>query len=358
MKRNRSYLPYPAAIIAGIFCLFLLNGCYYVKQGRYLLKYQMRATANKKLMADSATPQDIKKFLERVEEARAFAFDSIGLNKSKNYSSFVKVDRDYLVDNVYAAKSDTFAQYLWHYPFFGAMPYKGFFEKAGAEKEAARLHKKGYDVFIGEIDGFSSLNTLKDPAYSCLKRYGHYSLSSLIIHELTHATIYRKNQTQFNEEAAMFVGTVGGLRYVAGKFGPESAASKLAIATVNDAQRYHALMHDLYLRLDTAYRTEKTSPARIAAKERIIDAFKKEIQKNYDSLFQTKSYASLPSTAINNAIVMINRTYTNDLDLYYKLYDLCGKDLHTTVEELKKVAQMKGDAKENLRKRVGNSPTR
>jgi len=56
--------------------------------------------------------------------------------------------------NVYAARPDTFAQYFWKYPFLGAMPYKGFFERRDAEKEAVSLKKKGYDVLIGEVNGY------------------------------------------------------------------------------------------------------------------------------------------------------------------------------------------------------------
>ena len=180
--------------------LFFLPGCYYLNQGSTLLKYHCAAVSNKTLLADTATPADVKKFLSAVEDIRGFAVDKIGLNKNKNFSSFVKVDRDYLVDNVYAARADTFAQYFWRYPILGAMPYKGFFSKSDAEKEAASIGKKGFDVHIAEINGFSTLGILRDPAYSFMKRYGPYSLSSLLFHELTHATIFIKNQPSFNED--------------------------------------------------------------------------------------------------------------------------------------------------------------
>jgi predicted aminopeptidase len=353
VKKNEiALIRFVAKAIAVGFFLCALDGCYYVKQGDRLLKYQISATSNTKLIAKPSTPPDIKQFLEKVEEIRRFAFDTIGLKKNKNFSCFVQINRKYLIDNIYAAKPDTFAQYFWHYPFFGAMPYKGFLEKKDAEKEAARLRKQGYDVFIGEVDGFSSLGFLKDPVYSFMKDFGPYSLSSLIFHELTHSTLFIKNQSQFNEEIATFVGTVGGLRYVADKFGSGSEAYKRALLSVNDSKRYHALMRSLYLRLDSAYRSEKSVQSRIAAKERIIGQFKQDIAKDYDSLFKTKAYTNLPRSTINNAIILINRTYTSDLDLYYKFYEQCGGDLKKTLAALGTLRTMKGDPKENIRTRL------
>jgi predicted aminopeptidase len=334
------------------FCLSLLSGCYYYKQGKYLLKYQLSAESNQKLIAKPATPPDIREFLKKVEEIRRYAVDSIGLKKNKNFSYYVKVNRNYLIDNVYAAKADTFVQHFWTYPFFGAMPYKGFFKKDDAEKEAARLRAKGYDVFVGEVDGFSSLGVLRDPTYSFMKDFGPYSLSSLIFHELTHATIYLKNQSQVNEEIATFVGTVAGLRYVASKFGPDSPQYKKASLSVSDAKSYHELMRNLYLRLDSAYRSEQSPQSRIVIKGRIIEEFKRRIAKDYDSLFQTKGYTNLPTAAINNATILINHTYTSDLDLYYALYHQCGDDMKATLGELSKLRKMKGDPKDNIRSKL------
>jgi hypothetical protein len=47
---------------------------------------------------------------------------------------------------------------------------------------------------------------------------------------------------------------------------------------------------------------------------------------------------------------MIHMTYSQDLDLYYKLFDRCGKNFKATIAALGKISRMKGDPKENLRK--------
>jgi predicted aminopeptidase len=334
------------------FIILLMNGCYYLKQGSELLSYQCSAESNKTIIADTATPPEVTHFLRKVEDIRAFAVEKIGLNKTNNFSCFVKTERDYLIDNVYAAQADTFAQYFWHYPFFGAMPYKGFFNRHDAEKEAARLQKRGYDVLIGEVDGFSSLGILRDPVYSFMANYGPFSLANLIFHELTHATIYRKNQSQFNEEAATFIGTEAALSYVAETFGKNSEAYKKALLLITDNATYHRLIDTLYAALDSVYRTVVPANGRIAAKLDLIDRFKKNIAANYDAFFKTRGYASINRTTINNASILIQMTYTRDLSMYRELYKRCGNDLKKTVAALKEINAMKGDPKENLRARL------
>jgi predicted aminopeptidase len=332
-------------------CLFVfpLCSCYYIHQGSMLLKYQCRSVSNKSMLADPATPADLRKFLLDVEEIRRFAVDSAGLAENGNFSRFVRIERDYLIDNVYAARADTFVQYLWHYPFLGAMPYKGFFNRDGAEKEAACLRKKGYDVAIGRIDGFSSLGMLRDPVYSFMQRYGPYSLANMIGHESTHATIFIKNQSPFNEETATFIGRETGLRFIAYRYGKNSEWFKRANAFIEDEKTYSSLLTGLFRTLDTIYRSGRPREVRIALKNEAIDRFKAFVAGRYDSLFITKNYAGIASAVINNASLMIAMTYSRDLDIYYDLYRQCGNDLRKTVEALVALQGMKGDPKENLR---------
>jgi len=346
MKEN----PVPF-IACGLIVLFL-SGCYYLQQGSTLLKYHCNAQSNRTVIADSSTPQDIRIFLTTVEDIRRFAVESVGLKKNNNFSCFVKVSRDYVIDNVYAAESDTFVQYLWRYPFLGAMPYKGFFDRSGAEKEAAGLREKGYDVFIGEVNGFSTLGILRDPVYSFMEKYGPYSMSSLIFHELAHSTVFFKNQSQFNEEAATFIGREAGLRYVAEKYGCGSEAYKKAMAFNEDGKTYYRLINGLYRKLDSIYRNEKSRDARIVLKNNVINGFKRDLILKYDSLFKTESYKGFGTATINNATLMIAMTYTRDLDVYYELYRQCGNNLKSTIAALIELRKIKGDPKKNLRERL------
>ncbi|MGO9411115.1 MAG: aminopeptidase, partial [Spirochaetia bacterium] len=184
---------------------------YLVKQGDYLLRYSSGTESVDDLLKSPSTPADTREFLQRVKEIRTFAVESIGLRDNGNYTRYKSIDRDYLVDVVQACDALSFTPYQWSYPFMGKLPYKGFYERPDALAEAGRLKKEGYDVIVRKVDAFSTLGFTKDPVYSFMKKYSPYELASTIIHEQTHATLWVKGQTDFNEELADFVGETGAL---------------------------------------------------------------------------------------------------------------------------------------------------
>jgi predicted aminopeptidase len=55
-----------------------------------------------------------------------------------------------------------------------------------------------------------------------MSRYAEADLADLVIHELTHATLFLKGQDQFNEELASFVGSRGALLWLEASQGRDS----------------------------------------------------------------------------------------------------------------------------------------
>jgi predicted aminopeptidase len=331
--------------------LLLLSNCgYLLKQGRYVLKYNSSAVEISEILEDSSTAPELRTFLERVVDIKRFAVEEIGLSDNGNYTRYVKVNRDYMADAVSAAQATRFEQYRWWYPFFGSFPYKGYFERKDAEREAKRLARKGYDTHIGKVDAFSTLGILKDPVYSFMKDYPVYLLASLIIHEQTHATIFIKSQVQFNEELATLVGNEGGLAYVESRFGKESDEYRSMLAYEHDYTTYRTLLKKLYDTLDTLYKKELPREHTISKKAVLIDEFKRAIESGYDTLFSTGNYKGVKKARINNAYLMVRMTYTRDLDLMYRLYRKHNSDLKSTVATLKTLRKKKGNPKEHLRK--------
>jgi len=330
--------------------LFLFNGCYLAKQGTGLLRYQSRAARiDKMLKKDDITP-DMRDFLLRVTDIRSFAMDSLGLKRNKNYLTYVKADRDYTVDVLVASKDDAFEVYRWWFPIVGSVPYKGFFDRKDAEKEARKIEKKGgYDINIGMADAFSTLGFFGDPIYSFMIGYNVYDLASLIIHEQTHATVFIKNQTQLNEEIATFVGDEGGLLYVKSKFGEDSEQYRAAVLSKNDYATYINLMRTLYNDLGELYKSDSAREYKLAEKARVFTAFRNKVASNYDSLFRTPRYTGLKQAKLNNAVIAARMTYNLDMSLFYKLYESCGKDLTAVIAKLKTLKKVKSGHKEYIR---------
>jgi predicted aminopeptidase len=335
--------------------LLSMNGCVYLaKQGAGLLRYQSRAVSIDKMLEKDHLMPEMREFLERVLDIREFAMDTLGLRRNNNYTKYVRVDRDYMVDVVVASKDDAFELYRWWFPIVGSMPYKGFFDRAAAERAARRIERRGgYDIHIGRAAAFSTLGFFSDPIYSFMINYSVYDLASIIIHEQMHATVFIKNEVRLNEEMATFVGDVGGLLYVRNRFGEDSEEYRAAVLSKYDYRTYVDLLRALYEELGELYGGNSNRVHKLAEKERILAAFRDSIANSYDSLFRTPRYQGLKTAQLNNAIIAANMTYNLDISLFQELYESLGNDLPAVVRELKALRKVRGDRREYLRARIG-----
>lgn len=318
----------------------------------YIIRYNSKAESINEMLEDPQISQETKDFLSLIQEIRSYAFDSIGLVENDNYTRFVKIEKDYLVDVVSAADELAFNQYTWCYPFFGCFPYKGYFERKDAQKQALKLSNKGLDTHIGRVDAFSTLGFFSDPVYSFMQEYSVFGIASLIFHEQTHATIFLKNNIQFNEELATFIGTEGALKFIKMKYGVESDIYRNAILAIEDSNTYMMLTRKLYRRLEKNYNSKISNEKKREEKQKIITSFKKEIMDNYDQFFKTNLYSKIGEAQINNAVLAIRMTYTLDLDIYYKFYKHNKYDLLKTMDFFKTLKKCRNDPKKVIIKEM------
>jgi predicted aminopeptidase len=328
--------------------ILLLNGCYLWKQGTRLLSYTSQSVPIPRLMKRPDTPDSLKQFFNLVNEIRAYATDSIGLAKNRNFTRFVSINKPYLIDLVSATGKTDFAAYTWCYPFFGCWPLRGYFDSADAIKEAQRLKKRGLDVARSTAGAFSTLGFLSDPVYSYMKKYHLYQIANLIIHEQTHPTVYVKNQAEFSEEFASFVGAEGALGFIRSKYGDTSAQFKNAVKESKDIDTYYRSIQSLYRVLNAVYGSTISQEEKLQKKQEIISGFKDSIARNYNAIFLTQEYRGIEKADINNAFISLDMTYTLDLDLFYRLYEKENRDLRKTVVVVKALSKKKGDCKRNL----------
>ena len=341
----------PAALlILGIFPL--IGGCYLLKQGTYLLSYNTRSRPIEKVLAEGSAGQDAEAMLRSVREIRRYAVEEIGLEKNRNYTRYLELDKDYIVDVVTACAADSFTPHQWRFPLFGSFPYKGFYEKADARREADRLEKRGLDVWIRRVDGFSTLGLLSDPIYSFMTDYSLYALADLIIHEQTHATIFIKNQIQFNEELATFVGREGALTFLRDRYGTDSSAYTQALAGLEDWRVFGDRMIDLHDQLKRLYSLEAERETALAEKHRIVGQFNRRLITEAPELFRTDRFRSFKGIPANNAYIMSFVRYNQDLELFYSLYEANGRDIRSTVDVLKRLKKTKRPPKQALKQLI------
>jgi predicted aminopeptidase len=325
-----------------------------------MLSYLNRAVPLEDL-AEKGGEED-RRFAEQVEDIRRFAMEELGLKESRNYTSYVELDRSYLAAVVSASAKDSFTRYEWWFPVAGKVPYKGFFNPGDARKEQAKLEKKDLDVWIRGVSAFSTLGWFRDPLYSYMKEYSARELADLIIHELLHATVYLKNHSQFNEELAEFVGSEGSRLYMEkiSSSGivlavPTAAGTEQEAADAKaDGSAYIAFIQELIAELDRVYKSGANREEKLRQKAEIIAAAQERFAENYDTLYKTEQYRGFSTLRVNNVYLELYRLYYEENAWFKDLYTRSGAGLPAFIAAAKTLTGKGADPRAELKEKLMN----
>jgi predicted aminopeptidase len=322
------------ALIAGLAALVAtssLSGCYLLKQGAGQAQLLMSRTPVSKVMAEPTTPTETKDRLTLIDEAKAYAESVIGLKKTNNYQELVQLDRDAVSYVVSAAPKDQLEPYTWWFPIIGSVPYKGFFDRNDAVALQNELKSQGYDTILRGVPAFSTLGWLPDPVYSPFLKYDRATLANIVIHELTHVTLYLSGQASFNEGFATFVGNVGSQEFIERKYGPDSPEYKAARDAVADNAVFTEFIQTVSAKLDALYKSDRPREAKLADRDQIFTWAKQAFETQYEPRMKSHQFRHFPQGTFNNASLISYRTYYNRLDRFEAAYKKQGSDLAKTV---------------------------
>jgi predicted aminopeptidase len=251
-----------------------------------------------KSVADPKTPPELKARLSLALEAREFAFDELKLKKSKDYTTWSEVGGDVLTWLVQAAPKLELKPHLWRFPLIGSFPYKGYFKKADAQAEAKKMEERGFDVTITGASAYKTPLWISDPLPSTALYDSPGQLAALIIHELTHGTLFHKDQVQFDETLAEFVGETGAQQFLRKKFGDKSPELADYREDLSRERRLEAAFGEIYERLDALYKSTAAVEAKLAARDEVFAWGRERLAK-----------AGRPYPKLNNAVVLAHRVY-------------------------------------------------
>jgi predicted aminopeptidase len=167
-----------------------------------------------KILADPAADAALKRRLEVVSEARAFASRELGLPNNKSYTSYADLKRDFVVWSVVATPEFSVVPREWCFPFVGCVAYRGYFRMDSAEAFAETLRSEGLDTMVGGVPAYSTLGKFNDPILNTMMIYGDDELASIMFHELSHQLVYIQDDTSFNEAFAVTVEQEGLARWL------------------------------------------------------------------------------------------------------------------------------------------------
>lgn len=337
----------------------LLSGCqlgYIMKSGVGQMKLMYARVPINESLADPKIEESKKEKLRLALEAREFAEKELHLKPTKNYTSYVELGRPYVTYVVSAAEKWQLKTYQWSYPFMGKMPYKGYFNEPDAVEEEKAMAADGFDTYMRGVSAYSTLGWFNDPILSSMLRYDDYDLVNTIIHETVHATLYIKHEADFNERLATFTGGKGAELFYLKKEGASSPTLKTIRDEADDNKIFSEFiskeleeLKKWYQELPAAERVEKKRMARI---QEIQSRFTKELKPR----LKTKNLDHFPELKLNNARLLLYKTYMQDLSDFQKLYDRAGQNFSEFINQCKSL-ESADDPAAALKKLISDTTT-
>lgn len=275
---------------------------YGIGQAKGQFKVLWNAQPISELLESSTVPDSIKQKLLLVNEIRSYAFDSLGLTPSKNYTTFFDQKGKDILWVVTACDPYKFEPKEWSFPIIGSFTYKGFFEMEKAKQLAIELKEEGFDIEMSSVSGWSTLGWFKDPVLSNMLDGSVGTMSNTLIHELTHGTLFIPDSMTFNENLASFVGTKGALKFLEKKYGINAPEVIDYSNSLNDREKFTQYMVLGASLLDSIYVEIEHLP--IEQKKQYKDSFIASFSTNIDTVnfINSDRYHQLFKTRkINNA---------------------------------------------------------
>jgi predicted aminopeptidase len=271
------------APLLGLVALQGLGGCYLLKQGAGQLDILLYSRSVEEMLRDPSVPGAVKEKLALIQEIRDFGEREMGLRPSDNYTTYYDTSGRPITFIVTACPKDSFQPYTWWFPIVGEVPYKGFFSREDAIAEARELQAQGLDVSLGSAAAYSTLGYFRDPILSTMIDYPEEELASLILHELTHGTIYLRGGTDFNEGLANFTGWQGALEFARLKHGQGSREYDRTVEALAREQVRDDRALALFRRLNELYRSGASREEKLIQRERIYESFKEERRRELEA---------------------------------------------------------------------------
>jgi predicted aminopeptidase len=260
------------------------------------------------VIADPAVDSELKTTLARVETMRRFAVDELLLPSNDSYTTYVELDRPYVIWNVVAAGEFAVKPRRWCFPFAGCVAYRGYFDKAGAERFAAKLADDGLDTYIGGSTAYSTLGYFDDSVLSTMVAGGDQYVASLLFHELAHQRLYVKSDSEFSEAFAMVVEEVGTERWLSVHGTPADLARYRTRR--HRREQFGELISAQQARLRALYASGAPPEQLRADKQRAFETLRREYEALKATWAGNTDYDAWFAQPLNNAALASVATYT------------------------------------------------
>ncbi len=330
--------------VAAIACaLVWLAGCTSASYLAASVSGHMKIMAARKdvaaVIADPATPRDVRGQLKTSVAVRRFASEKLGLPDNASYSKYADVGRNYVTLAIYAAPEFSLRPKVWCFAVFGCVPYRGYFSDDAARKEAAALSRQGFDVYANGVIAYSTLGWMSDPLLNTMLGQDETWLTGLIFHELAHQRVYVKGDSGFNEAFAVAVETTGVEAWL--RAGNDAAGLRLYEAGRKRQADFLALVSRTRGELNAIYQSaaspESKRTQKAAAIKQLRTRYRIMRDRNWNGY---RGYDAWFDQPINNAKLAAASVYDERVPAFVRLFELCSRDYPRFYEAVRRIGAM------------------
>lgn len=311
---------------------------YLLKQGKGQSKIITRAESRESYLKKSSTPTHHREKLLLAEEIREFSFSELGLKRTKSYTKVYDQGGQALLWVITASEKYALNAKTWKFPITGTVTYKGYFDKKDALAEKERLEKTGWETRMREVNAWSTLGYLPDPILSEMLNEPPGDMANVIIHELSHSTVFIRGDVEESENLASFIGDVGAGMFLKKKYGENSPEFFEYNTGDNDFRKLSMHLLGGAKQLDSLYASEGFLTQENTAKDSIKTVYITNIMQRLDtvSFSLPDRYTKLRNGKLpNNAFFVQFRQYNARQNNYYKEFEKYNGDLKSYVANLR-----------------------
>ncbi len=263
--------------------VILFSGCnsfeYLFKAARYELLILTKEEKIENILKSQKIPLQLKEKLQLVLKVREFGREKYGLTPGKSYLYYAPVKIESAAYVLTAVKSTSWEIKTWWFPIVGRVPYLGFPSLKDAEEYARNLSKKGYDTSVREATAFSTLGYLPDPVTPLMLEYSPPILAEIILHEMTHATLYFAGHTMFDEHIAVLVENLAGLEFAKEKWGENSSEFTILKNKWMDTLLFSRFLSKAKKKLDSVYSSPIPKMDKLKKRASLLARMQSEFKK-------------------------------------------------------------------------------
>jgi len=290
--------------------------------------------------------QELAGKFAKVMDIREFAESELGLPVGGNYSSYVDVEREHVVWNVFAAPEFSVDPVNWCYPIAGCVAYRGYFSQQSALSYAAKLEEDGFDVYTGGVDAYSTLGWFEDSLLSTVLNRADYQLAGLIFHELAHQLVYLPGDTTFNESFATAVEREGVRRWLAKS--NKDFNIDAALLDYDRQQQFVDLVGGYRDRFESLYQLEINQSSMRSQKLELQQTLREEYAVLKQQWQGYEGYDGWFSRSLNNAQLSTVASYNDLLPFFAAVFEQSNQDFSTFYAEVSRLAALPEQERDEL----------